>query len=100
LDLGEKMFALIEIVNTSSVINSTNCVKRIELYDTRLEADTIAKERNDLISKVIDKVIEDASNRVSYNSILLTQFVELITLDVLTISINANIFSPKSKHIF
>lgn len=60
MDLGEKMFALIEIVNTSSVINSTNCVKRIELYDTRLEADTIAKERNDLVSKVIDKVIEDA----------------------------------------
>ena len=39
------MFALIEIVNISSVIDSTNCVKRIELYDTRLEADTIAKER-------------------------------------------------------
>lgn len=54
------MFALIEIVNTMGVINSTNYVKRIELYDTQLEADTIAEERNGLISKVIDKVVEDS----------------------------------------
>ena len=54
------MFALIEIVNTSSVINSTNCVKRIELYDTRLEADTEAEIRNKLVTKLIDKVIEDS----------------------------------------
>lgn len=63
------MFALIEIVNSSDFINSTNYIKKIELYDTRLEADTIAKERNNLISKVIDKVIEDSIKKENETSL-------------------------------
>ena len=84
------MYALIETINLSSFINSTNYIKGVEFFDTKLEADTEAERRNKLIENLIDKVLEDSIKKEnetcleSYSTFMVFEIASKKEFDVST----------------
>ena len=72
----ESKYGIVEITNISDLFGADSNVENIEIFDIKEEAEQEAAGRNNIIEKIIDKVLENTT----YNSLSSYCFYKVIEL--------------------
>ena len=79
MDLGENVeskYGIVEIINISNLFGADSNVENIEIFDIKEEAEQEAARRNNIIEKIIDKVLENTADN-SLSSYCFYKVIEL-----------------------
>ena len=72
----ESKYGIVEITNISNLFGADSNVENIEIFDIKEEAEQEAARRNNIIEKIIDKVLENTADN-SLSSYCFYKVIEL-----------------------